>query len=132
MEPFTDEWWDHCLTNAPHASQIPSTQTEPETVEELFLGPLAHRVEQGTFNPKVPGSSPGRPTIEEKVDRRTIPRNKHSPELMQRVEDTREDWEGTPYQKLNDTQLGRLTKLLDLLGPEAVDSLRRQAGIGGY
>ena len=26
-------------------------------------GPLAHRVEQGTFNPKVPGSSPGRPTI---------------------------------------------------------------------
>ena len=25
-------------------------------------GPLAHRVEQGTFNPKVPGSSPGRPT----------------------------------------------------------------------
>ena len=22
----------------------------------------AHRVEQGTFNPKVPGSSPGRPT----------------------------------------------------------------------
>ncbi len=27
-------------------------------------GPLAHRVEQGTFNPKVPGSSPGRPTME--------------------------------------------------------------------
>lgn len=27
-----------------------------------FTGPLAHRVEQGTFNPKVPGSSPGRPT----------------------------------------------------------------------
>ena len=26
-------------------------------------GPLAHRVEQGTFNPKVPGSSPGRPTL---------------------------------------------------------------------
>jgi 4'-phosphopantetheinyl transferase len=26
-------------------------------------GPLAHRVEQGTFNPKVPGSSPGRPTV---------------------------------------------------------------------
>ncbi len=26
------------------------------------IGPLAHRVEQGTFNPKVPGSSPGRPT----------------------------------------------------------------------
>jgi hypothetical protein len=25
-------------------------------------GPLAHRVEQGTFNPKVPGSRPGRPT----------------------------------------------------------------------
>ena len=25
-------------------------------------GSLAHRVEQGTFNPKVPGSSPGRPT----------------------------------------------------------------------
>ena len=25
-------------------------------------GPLAHRVEQGTFYPKVPGSSPGRPT----------------------------------------------------------------------
>ncbi len=28
----------------------------------LLQGPLAHRVEQGTFNPKVPGSSPGRPT----------------------------------------------------------------------
>ncbi len=27
------------------------------------LGPLAHRVEQGTFNPKVPGSRPGRPTV---------------------------------------------------------------------
>jgi integrase len=26
------------------------------------VGPLAHRVEQGTFNPKVPGSRPGRPT----------------------------------------------------------------------
>ena len=26
-------------------------------------GPLAHRVEQGTFNPKVPGSRPGRPTF---------------------------------------------------------------------
>jgi hypothetical protein len=26
------------------------------------IGPLAHRVEQGTFNPKVPGSRPGRPT----------------------------------------------------------------------
>ena len=26
------------------------------------FGPLAHRVEQGTFNPKVPGSRPGRPT----------------------------------------------------------------------
>ena len=29
---------------------------------ERPAGPLAHRVEQGTFNPKVPGSSPGRPT----------------------------------------------------------------------
>ena len=28
------------------------------------LGPLAHREEQGTFNPKVPGSRPGRPTGE--------------------------------------------------------------------
>jgi hypothetical protein len=26
------------------------------------LGPLAHRVEQGTFNPKVVGSRPTRPT----------------------------------------------------------------------
>ena len=26
------------------------------------FGPLAHREEQGTFNPKVPGSRPGRPT----------------------------------------------------------------------
>ncbi len=26
-------------------------------------GPLAHREEQGTFNPKVPGSRPGRPTF---------------------------------------------------------------------
>ncbi len=30
-------------------------------------GPLAHRVEQGTFNPKVPGSSPGRPTFIEQL-----------------------------------------------------------------
>ena len=30
-------------------------------------GSLAHRVEQGTFNPKVPGSSPGRPTSSEQV-----------------------------------------------------------------
>ncbi len=29
---------------------------------ERLIGPLAHLVEQGTFNPKVPGSSPGRPT----------------------------------------------------------------------
>ena len=36
---------------------------------EWFIGPLAHLVEQGTFNPKVPGSSPGRPTIS------TAPRN---------------------------------------------------------
>src|SRR5207244_2896459 len=28
----------------------------------LCGGPLVHRVEQGTFNPKVPGSRPGRPT----------------------------------------------------------------------
>ena len=27
------------------------------------FGPLAHREEQGTFNPKVPGSRPGRPTV---------------------------------------------------------------------
>jgi len=26
------------------------------------LGPLAHREEQGTFNPQAPGSRPGRPT----------------------------------------------------------------------
>ena len=26
------------------------------------VGPLAHPEEQGTFNPKVPGSRPGRPT----------------------------------------------------------------------
>src|SRR5271166_6021338 len=38
------------------------------------LGPLAHRVEQGTFNPKVPGSSPGRPT-----------RDPHSERSPQRV-----------------------------------------------
>jgi len=30
------------------------------------LGPLAHREEQGTFNPKVPGSRPGRPTSKTK------------------------------------------------------------------
>lgn len=132
MEPFTEEWWDHCLTNAPDASRIPATEIE---VNELPPGPLAHRVEQGTFNPTVPGSSPGRPTKTTKggeVDRRTIPRNKHDPALLQRVDDTTNDWEATPYQKLSDTQLGRLTKLLEVLGPEAVDSLRRQAGIGGY
>ena len=27
-----------------------------------WCGPLAHPEEQGTFNPKVPGSRPGRPT----------------------------------------------------------------------
>ncbi len=37
-------------------------------VHAVFLGPLAHRVEQGTFNPKVPGSSPGRPTGKDLVD----------------------------------------------------------------
>ncbi len=37
-------------------------------VHAVFLGPLAHRVEQGTFNPKVPGSSPGRPTGKDVVD----------------------------------------------------------------
>ena len=31
--------------------------------ERICFGPLAHREEQGTFNPKVPGSRPGRPTI---------------------------------------------------------------------
>ncbi len=30
-------------------------------------GSLAHRVEQGTFNPQAPGSSPGRPTINQPV-----------------------------------------------------------------
>ena len=33
-------------------------------LSDIFpAGPLAHQVEQGTFNPKVPGSSPGRPTL---------------------------------------------------------------------
>ena len=32
---------------------------------QTALGSLAHRVEQGTFNPQVPGSSPGRPTSSE-------------------------------------------------------------------
>ncbi len=32
-------------------------------------GPLAHREEQGTFNPKVPGSRPGRPTKNPSADR---------------------------------------------------------------
>ena len=36
-------------------------------------GPLAHRVEQGTFNPKVPGSSPGRPTSSEAVSASVTP-----------------------------------------------------------
>ena len=30
-------------------------------------GPLAHPEEQGTFNPKVPGSRPGRPTIKDQA-----------------------------------------------------------------
>ena len=38
-------------------------------VHAVFLGPLAHRVEQWTFNPKVPGSSPGRPTRTDLVER---------------------------------------------------------------
>ena len=33
-------------------------------VSYLRRGPLAHPEEQGTFNPKVPGSRPGRPTEE--------------------------------------------------------------------
>jgi hypothetical protein len=33
------------------------------------LGPLAHPEEQGTFNPKVPGSRPGRPTSKRPVKR---------------------------------------------------------------
>ena len=37
-----------------------ATTANPKWLSE---GPLAHQVEQGTFNPKVPGSSPGRPTI---------------------------------------------------------------------
>src|SRR5581483_2517752 len=32
------------------------------SIRNITPGPLAHRVEQGTFNPKAPGSSPGRPT----------------------------------------------------------------------
>ncbi len=39
-----------------------TTATMPKYFRE---GPLAHLVEQGTFNPKVPGSSPGRPTRSE-------------------------------------------------------------------
>ncbi len=38
---------------------------KPLLIYKSPAGPLAHRVEQGTFNPKVPGSSPGRPTSSE-------------------------------------------------------------------
>ena len=43
----------------------PPFQGATERGENCQKGPLAHRVEQGTFNPKVPGSSPGRPTSSE-------------------------------------------------------------------
>jgi hypothetical protein len=36
--------------------------TSKRDYEMPNIGPLAHREEQGTFNPKVPGSRPGRPT----------------------------------------------------------------------
>jgi hypothetical protein len=42
-----------------HLSEAPAI-----LANEIRAGPLAHQVEQGTFNPKVPGSSPGRPTRE--------------------------------------------------------------------
>ena len=45
-------------------------ETSPGQSRRLPDGPLAHRVEQGTFNPKVPGSSPGRPTRSESLVRR--------------------------------------------------------------
>ena len=41
----------------------------------IIPGPLAHRVEQGTFNPKVPGSSPGRPTDTTDVIDRSVRRS---------------------------------------------------------
>jgi hypothetical protein len=34
------------------------------TSMHLYPGPVAQLVEHRTFNPQVPGSSPGRPTIE--------------------------------------------------------------------
>src|SRR5580658_1579069 len=40
----------------------PPSATQDNLSGEIPAGPLAHQVEQGTFNPKVPGSSPGRPT----------------------------------------------------------------------
>ena len=42
------------------STSLPRT---PSSSTFSLVGPLAHRVEQGTFNPKVPGSSPGRPTV---------------------------------------------------------------------
>jgi hypothetical protein len=50
------------------------------TLHSLVVGPLAHRVEQGTFNPKVPGSSPGRPTGHEvwKLGETIIPIPRHT------------------------------------------------------
>ena len=44
-----------------------SQDTTPTVSKYVREGPLAHLVEQGTFNPKVPGSSPGRPTSSEAV-----------------------------------------------------------------
>src|SRR5665213_2536283 len=40
--------------------------TSVRDIELPRFGPLAHREEQGTFNPKVPGSRPGRPTSKAK------------------------------------------------------------------
>ena len=42
-----------------------SQDTTATTLKYFREGPLAHLVEQGTFNPKVPGSSPGRPTTKQ-------------------------------------------------------------------
>jgi hypothetical protein len=68
---------DCCLTQPTDRALLEEVDVESAKSEDRFtthqpaaaqalvasdLGPLAHRVEQGTFNPKVPGSSPGRPT----------------------------------------------------------------------
>ena len=50
-----------------HRLMVPVCRGHPLRQLSCRRGPLAHPEEQGTFNPKVPGSRPGRPTTKAQV-----------------------------------------------------------------